>query len=248
MASTINADNGVVSGITGIRTTADSTGNLALQTNGVTLLTVNTANTVAVASGGLSISGATSGAITLVANATAGTNTLTLPNNTGIAITTGSSNVVTQTMLSTGVASNGPAFSAYASSDLNVTDAVITKVQCNTEEFDTASCYDNTTNYRFTPNVAGYYQVTVQVYYNTNGNKPVSFYNLIYKNGAAVKTNFLYATTTILLGQAPLTALIYMNGTTDYLEFYARASGGSSMFFGSGAVNTFFQAFLARSA
>lgn len=83
MASTINADNGVVSGITGIRTTADNTGNLALQANGVTLLTVNTANTVAVASGGLSISGATSGAITLVANATAGTNTLTLPASTG---------------------------------------------------------------------------------------------------------------------------------------------------------------------
>jgi hypothetical protein len=46
MPSTINADNGVVSGITGIRTTADNTGNLALQANGVTLLTVNTANNV----------------------------------------------------------------------------------------------------------------------------------------------------------------------------------------------------------
>ena len=46
MASTINADNGVISGITGIRTTADNTGNLALQANGVTLLTVATNNTI----------------------------------------------------------------------------------------------------------------------------------------------------------------------------------------------------------
>jgi hypothetical protein len=46
MASTINADNGVVSGITGIRTTADNTGNLSLQANGVTLLTVATNNTI----------------------------------------------------------------------------------------------------------------------------------------------------------------------------------------------------------
>ena len=46
MPSTINADNGVISGITGVRTTADNTGNLALQANGVTLLTVTTANTV----------------------------------------------------------------------------------------------------------------------------------------------------------------------------------------------------------
>ena len=45
MPNTINADNGVVSGITGIRTTADSTGNLALQSNGVTVLTLATNNT-----------------------------------------------------------------------------------------------------------------------------------------------------------------------------------------------------------
>jgi hypothetical protein len=43
--SSINADNGVISGITGIRTTADNTGNLALQSNGNTVLTLSTANT-----------------------------------------------------------------------------------------------------------------------------------------------------------------------------------------------------------
>jgi hypothetical protein len=43
--SSINADNGVVSGITGVRVTADSTGNLALQSNGVTVLTLATNNT-----------------------------------------------------------------------------------------------------------------------------------------------------------------------------------------------------------
>jgi hypothetical protein len=46
MPSTINADNGVVSGITGIRTTADNSGNLSFQANGVTLLTVATNNTI----------------------------------------------------------------------------------------------------------------------------------------------------------------------------------------------------------
>jgi len=44
--SSINADNGVISGITGVRTTADNSGNLALQANGVTLLTVATNNTI----------------------------------------------------------------------------------------------------------------------------------------------------------------------------------------------------------
>jgi hypothetical protein len=205
------------------------------------------------------VSGDTSGTITIAAPAVAGTNTLTLPASTGTVTvlgntSTGSGSIVLATsptitgLTFTSASTAAPAFSAYASSNLNVTSGTITKVTCDTKEFDTASCYDNTTNYRFTPNVAGYYQVTVQVYYNTNASSPSSFYNLIYKNGAAVKTNFLYATTSILLGQAPLTALISMNGTTDYLEFYARSSGGTSTFFASGATNTFFQAFLARTA
>jgi len=48
MPVTINADTGVVSGITGLVQTADNTGNLALQANGVTVLTVTTSNAVAV--------------------------------------------------------------------------------------------------------------------------------------------------------------------------------------------------------
>lgn len=42
MASTINADNGVVSGSSGVKTTADTSGVLALQSNGSTGLTLDT--------------------------------------------------------------------------------------------------------------------------------------------------------------------------------------------------------------
>jgi hypothetical protein len=58
MASTINADNGVVSGSSGVKTTADTSGVLALQSNGSTGLTLGTdlvttlANPLPVASGG----------------------------------------------------------------------------------------------------------------------------------------------------------------------------------------------------
>jgi hypothetical protein len=41
MAVTINADNGVVSGSAGLKSSADSTGILALQTNGITAVTVD---------------------------------------------------------------------------------------------------------------------------------------------------------------------------------------------------------------
>jgi hypothetical protein len=46
MPSTINADNGVVSGTAGIKTTGDSSGQLALQTNGTTAMSINTSQVV----------------------------------------------------------------------------------------------------------------------------------------------------------------------------------------------------------
>ena len=50
MASTINADNGVVSGSAGVKTTADTSGVLALQSNGTTGITLNTSLAVGVGS------------------------------------------------------------------------------------------------------------------------------------------------------------------------------------------------------
>ena len=51
MPSTINADNGVVSGSAGVKTTADTSGVLALQSNGTTGLTLNTTLALGVGSG-----------------------------------------------------------------------------------------------------------------------------------------------------------------------------------------------------
>jgi hypothetical protein len=67
MAVTINADNGAVSGSAGLKQSADSTGVLALQTNGTTAVSISTGQVVTltqplpVASGG-------TGATTLTAN------------------------------------------------------------------------------------------------------------------------------------------------------------------------------------
>ena len=54
MASSLNADNGVVSGSAGLKSTADASGVLALQSNGTTGLTLNTSLAVGVGSGGTS--------------------------------------------------------------------------------------------------------------------------------------------------------------------------------------------------
>ena len=62
-----------------------------------------------------------------------------------------------------------PAFEAYLSSDQTVSDSVDTKIQLDTELFDTNNNFDNSTNYRFTPTVAGKYFAFGQVTGDSTG-------------------------------------------------------------------------------
>ena len=186
------------------------------------------------------LTGNTSGAITVAAPAVAGTNTLTLPANTGNIVTTGDSSTITQGMLASGVASTGPAFSAYNAGSQALSAGVATKVVFNGEDFDTNSNFDSTTNYRFTPTVAGYYQINVGIYYQASNNSFI----MLYKNG--ININRLAG---INSGLAMLSGstLVNMNGTTDYLEMYA--FNGSANTIGAGSSNLmFFDGHLARAA
>ena len=84
MAVTINADNGAVSGSAGLKSSADSTGVLALQTNGTTAVSVSTAqvvtlaNALPVASGGTGATTSTgTGAVVLATSPTVNNPTVT---------------------------------------------------------------------------------------------------------------------------------------------------------------------------
>jgi hypothetical protein len=167
------------------------------------------------------ISGDTSGAITLAAPSVAGTNTITLPAQTGT------------------IGLDGPAFSAYRTATQAIVSSTWTKIQYNVEEFDTANCYDPTTNYRFTPTVAGYYQISAAW---ANSNNASWNYISIYKNGVANKTGVFNGTNGV---GAVVSGLIYFNGSTDYVEGFYLTDGGSI----SGASsNCFFTGALVRGA
>ena len=115
----------------------------------------------------------------------------------------------------------GPAFSAYRSTNqTGISSGVATKVQLVSELFDTANCFDSSTNYRFTPNVAGYYQINYSVYMSgTNLQYPASS---IYKNGTAYSSGGFGNTAQGDWGSAG-SNLVYFNGTTDYVELYVTA-------------------------
>lgn len=147
---------------------------------------------------------------------------------------------VTQVNLTANVAGNGPAFSAYLSSNQSITNATFTKVQLNTEVFDTNSNFDNSTNYRFTPTVAGYYQVSFSITANTS-TSPTRVFSNIYKNGSMYTSGSDY---TPLAGgtNSNGSVLVYLNGSTDYIELYAYITaavasvGGGSITYMTGAL------------
>ena len=190
------------------------------------------------------------GSVTLDTPNTASNFTATFPANTGNVVTTGSSAVVTQAMLGTNVAGNGPAFGAYLSANQTITGSTYTKVQFNTEEFDTNNNYDNSTNYRFTPTVAGYYQINTSVNMESTSNT-TSCVLTIYKNGVEFKRggqiNFGSAGNASFF-QTSVASLIYLNGSTDYVEVYGFIVAGGTVRFNGGQALTWFSGSLVRSA
>ena len=104
----------------------------------------------------------------------------------------------------------GPAFSATRSGTQSIANATFTKAPLNTETFDTNSNFDSTTNYRFTPTVAGYYQINTINGVLVNG----IVYNAIYKNGSPY---YQFGGSNIAVQGS---ALVYLNGSTDYIELY----------------------------
>jgi hypothetical protein len=138
-----------------------------------------------------------------------------------------------------------PAFSASMSGTQTLTNNTATKVTFNTELFDTNNNYDSTTNYRFTPTVAGYYQANVFIAGPTSATGVTATY--IYKNGAryATSANVNYAGGNVV----SLSSLVYLNGSTDYIECYCYQDTGVSNSVGSSDASiTRFQACLVRGA
>ena len=118
---------------------------------------------------------------------------------------------------------NTPAFRAQLSSSQTITDATYTKVQFDTENFDTDGCYDNSTNYRFTPTVAGKYFVYAAVECYGGGTNSVEEVNpAIRKNGSNVtRSSFSQIGGGFHVIASYFSATLEMNGSTDYVEVFA---------------------------
>jgi hypothetical protein len=113
-----------------------------------------------------------------------------------------------------------PTFAAYQTTGTSVTASTFTKILFQAEFFDTANCFD-LTNSRFTPNVAGYYQINSNIYMTGQITRLI---NSIWKNGSEYVRGFDLIQSGYFANGA--SCLMYLNGTTDYVEAYTYNTTG----------------------
>ena len=128
---------------------------------------------------------------------------------------------------------NTPAFEAYLSANADISNSTETKINCNTEVFDTASAYDNSSNYRFTvpSGQAGKYYIYGNVTVQTTGGVSTNRFGVgkIYKNGSVYRqqyvsyeNNYGFSTSHNLYATMDLAVADYVE-----LYFYGAMSSGA---------------------
>ena len=137
-----------------------------------------------------------------------------------------------------------PYFEAYPSTDTSIASSTSVKVPANTEKFDSDSCYDNSTNYRFTPTTAGKYFCYMSYSYNiVAGN--VGLVAEIRKNGTAVLSGKYGASSNSSDNYLNnfVSGIINFNGSSDYIEMYTNTSSGITRTLSGDSQRTFFGAY-----
>ena len=143
---------------------------------------------------------------------------------------------------------NTPAFYAFlTTSQTGLSDASTVKLTPQTEVFDSGTVYDNSTNYRFTPGVAGKYNIFAGALVSAGAVDNMSEAELyIYKNGSAISKSTFNFTNNYSNVATPTLNIVVDANTTDYYELYASVntqSGNWSAFGDSTQHRTYFGAY-----
>jgi len=150
---------------------------------------------------------------------------------------------IQQNGVTLGVFGNIPAFSAYQSTQqTGITATTWTKINFDIENFDTNN---NFASNRFTPTVAGYYQLSASVCL-VGASSSYWVQCAIYKNGSIVQSGGCSLGNSSFYPQATTSGTVYLNGTTDYAEIYSYGTAGGSWSAYNTSVNTWFNGILIK--
>lgn len=114
----------------------------------------------------------------------------------------------------------GPTFSATLSANQALVSGTPSVIIYNVEDFDTDSYYDTATG-RFTPLVAGYYQMNWATISSSNGNVAISNVTFLAKNGTSFARGFQLdspAGAGVTISSSNGSAVVLFNGTTDFVD------------------------------
>lgn len=174
----------------------------------------------------------------------------------GTVTANGSTGTAGQVLISSGASANaywsgfntGPAFSAYPNSSIQqtITSGSQQKVLFQVEEYDTNN---NFASSRFTPTVAGYYQLNTVVRMSGTMGTGESMI-VIWKNGSEYKRGWNASGTEVGANffAMGVSTLAYANGAGDYFEVYVQqGSGGNRDVTVAGGNITWFNGSLVRS-
>jgi hypothetical protein len=128
-------------------------------------------------------------------------------------------------------AERGPSFSAYLTGDSNIPSNAHTVAPINGVEWDGDASY-NVTTYRYTPKVAGKWRFTGQILFNSlSVGSAATYVATIYKNGAVARrgTSCVMPANYADAPHCYVSALVDMNGTTDYVELRCYNGSGSAL-------------------
>ena len=116
---------------------------------------------------------------------------------------------------------NYPAFQVRMDGDQTLTSAILTKIEFDTEDYDTNSMYD-VSNYRFTPTIAGRYFFYCSARMSGEANSNLGSHQIaLYKNGSIYHRVFSnpaanYGNSSTLT----LNVVNSANGSSDYYEIF----------------------------
>ena len=116
---------------------------------------------------------------------------------------------------------NTPAFQARISSTQNLSDATYVKMAAATEDFDTDGTYDHSTNYRFTPGVAGKFMFYGMVNFDSSSTDDLlEFAIALYKNGTRIASTYMYPASTKHYIQTSNFTFVDTSDDDDYYECF----------------------------
>lgn len=160
---------------------------------------------------------------------------------------TNTTQAATTAFVTTAVAAaSTPYFQVALAANQTITNSTYTKINFDTVNFDASAAW-SATNKRWTPLKAGKYKVTISTAMQAvvTSAQFLNFAAAIYKNGTITyggNQGYWSAASGTMFGGPTASAIVSMNGSTDYIEGWAFAGGNSGAQVNLSLNQTYFEA------